>query len=706
MYKNVCFKKFLILLGKCECNRPFVGPFCEGVSVALVTNDIERKHVGESIIRLAKFLIQSGYTVTLVFVTHPKCLDCKWSQNLKKQIGINNVVVVDELQGGVAEVNLYQDSPEMQISYKAYKWLLEHQSEFSIIHFHDRDGIGYYTTLAKKLGIGFGNVELITLAFGTRWFEYYIKSKFPTQEHDLIVQDMETQSLQRSDIVISYSKFYLDWLEKYQNCKLSKNVNVIPQVIDPNLVVPRSIELSETHELESFRNSHNIYQDDEIRKIKELVLVGFDSKDFPIFARIVTDLTKDNPDIKIPITFLFEVSSDQELDIQSQRKIFKNLHGTVKTFNNRQEWIDYMKREGRVAIFTSHIDSLIITELISNKILFLVVNVREISEMINHSNLFEPNQQSLLKTLKDALHGVKLPQYRQSAVEVSISWWNLYERILDKMKFPEKSNILDQHLISRVSVIIKSTASNENLLPLLDSLLSQTYKNMEIIVYIEGTETEKHKSLIEIRDTFKSEQIPLKTIYQDDIAPMQAASSAWNTAAKYATSKYLLFIDGSHIIAKPEMLQTFVSIAEYSMLDVLSDFSDIISNDDTPPEQFTRLIFLGNSSNAGVFVNLFGSDGILFVRKKTFQELSGFLQNDACELWDFYARVSQTTHKYACIPESLHYTKRSTSPTSRVAKNNAKMCSDTVISHYMTSVSQNMKGILIYSLGRYHLQAH
>jgi hypothetical protein len=47
------------------------------------------------------------------------------------------------------------------VSYHAYVWLKEHQHEFDIVHFPECQGLGFYSLLAKRQGLAFGDTIFV-----------------------------------------------------------------------------------------------------------------------------------------------------------------------------------------------------------------------------------------------------------------------------------------------------------------------------------------------------------------------------------------------------------------------------------------------------------------------------------------------------------------------------------------------------------------
>ncbi|MFQ1947824.1 hypothetical protein ACK35A_20645, partial [Aeromonas veronii] len=102
-------------------------------------------------------------------------------------------------------------SKMMKRSYDIMNYFLKSNFSFDKIIFHDYQGIGFYTLLAKKSLLGFKNTEIIVNTHGNLRLSSYFGKKPVCDSDDLITMHLETKSVELADTVISPSKFYLDW---------------------------------------------------------------------------------------------------------------------------------------------------------------------------------------------------------------------------------------------------------------------------------------------------------------------------------------------------------------------------------------------------------------------------------------------------------------------------------------------------------------
>lgn len=110
-----------------------------------------------------------------------------------------------------------------------------------------------------------------------------------------------------------------------------------------------------------------------------------------------------------------------------------------------------------------------------------------------------------------------------------------------------------------VSVIIPAYNIEDYIGRCLDSVISQTYKNLEIIVVDDGSRD--HTG--EILDNYAKKDRRIKVIHKEN----GGVSSARNKGIKAAEGDYIGFIDGDDLI-EPEMYKTLVDLLEEENADI------------------------------------------------------------------------------------------------------------------------------------------
>lgn len=125
----------------------------------------------------------------------------------------------------------------------------------------------------------------------------------------------------------------------------------------------------------------------------------------------------------------------------------------------------------------------------------------------------------------------------------------------------------------KVSVIIPVYKAQDYLNRCIDSVLQQTYKNLEIILVDDGSPD----SCGEICDSYKKRDQRVTVIHQ----PNSGQSIARNSAIKIATGEYFVFLD-SDDVAPEMMVETLIQTCELKKTDIA--IGDYISFSDTVPQ--------------------------------------------------------------------------------------------------------------------------
>ena len=127
-----------------------------------------------------------------------------------------------------------------------------------------------------------------------------------------------------------------------------------------------------------------------------------------------------------------------------------------------------------------------------------------------------------------------------------------------------------------ISVIIPVYNVEKYLRECIDSVLNQSYQNLEIILVDDGSTD----SSGEICDEYEKQDIRIRVIHQKN----QGLSGARNTGFQNANGEYVYFLDSDDWIV-PEAIKCLVKRAEEESADVV--FFEAFSFEDGKPEQTT-----------------------------------------------------------------------------------------------------------------------
>jgi len=128
-------------------------------------------------------------------------------------------------------------------------------------------------------------------------------------------------------------------------------------------------------------------------------------------------------------------------------------------------------------------------------------------------------------------------------------------RAIKRIKETEKKMETQRSLATApmVSVLVPARDEVENILPCVQSLLSQHYDNFEVIVYDDNSTDGTLDKLLSIQDP------RLKVLKGKDVPPgWMGKNWACHNLAKHAKGDYLIFVDAD-TVAKPSMLPSTMS---------------------------------------------------------------------------------------------------------------------------------------------------
>lgn len=166
-----------------------------------------------------------------------------------------------------------------------------------------------------------------------------------------------------------------------------------------------------------------------------------------------------------------------------------------------------------------------------------------------------------------------------------------------------------------ISVIIPVYNVEQYLCECVDSVINQTYKNLEIILVDDGSTDSSGK----ICDDYAEKDTRITVIHQKN----GGLSEARNTGLSESDGKYIYFLDSDDYIA-PDTLETLIVIAEKDNSDIV--FFDAISFTDPNDFSITQNYIRNNKYTTDKGVNVFRA----MVQKKEFRSAVPllFLQKD------------------------------------------------------------------------------
>ncbi|MBW4599323.1 MAG: glycosyltransferase family 2 protein [Calothrix sp. FI2-JRJ7] len=229
---------------------------------------------------------------------------------------------------------------------------------------------------------------------------------------------------------------------------------------------------------------------------------------------------------------------------------------------------------------------------------------------------------------------------------------------------------------SLVSVIIPAYNAEVFIGRTLESVISQTYKNLEIIVVDDGSQ-DGTASIVESFMEIDSRIVLLKQANA-------GVAAARNLAIAKSSGEFIAPIDADDIWY-PEKIEKQVQclLASHPNVGLVYNWSVLIDEDDVilgqyEPEHYFRFLTAeGNAYPALLYMNIVGNASVPLIRRSCFEKVGGYncqlkQQNaQGCEDWDIYLRIADF-YEYRVVPEFLVAYRQVKGSMSRATKSMAK----------------------------------
>lgn len=538
-----------------------------------------------------------------------------------------------------------------------YRYLKPLQRKIDIIHFHDNNGLSYYSALARFEGLAFPQTRFVVGLHGPEieWAAM-LNGRLPESDISLTLGYLEKRATELADVVVSPSHYMVSYLIKH-GWNLPAHRFVIPNLSDLDL---HSVKFGEEHlepvdELVYFGRL-------EERKGIRIFFEALDimlAQDGSLSIKNITLLGRDRTDTKsgLAVSSLATAAFDA-----LQAKYHINSQLTMQTNLDQHRALHYLSEPGRLAIMPSLADNSpgTVLECIVHAIPFLSSNVGGTSELILPEDrdevLFLPTAKSLAQKLAAALNNHRITHHARPSKDVlraeddfkQLHFWLASQTTMAKEK---------AETVPLVSVIISHYQRPHFLRQLLGSLALQNYINIEVLVIDDGS---ANVTVLEDLERIKG-SIMRPRGWQLYHIPNSYLGEARDFGAFTAKGDYYLFLDDDDVL-KPEAIQTLVEIAQTTRAGTLSSFLAKFAGEDNPLEQPEALRnrqdywFLGQAVGVGLTTNMFGS-GNIFMTKEAFQRVQGFstYRDLGSEDWEIYMKLALNEISHYVVPEALLY---------------------------------------------------
>lgn len=665
-------------LNVCILVSDFVGPVRNG-------------GVGTAYRYLAEFLVEHGHKVTVLYTPGDQCENGTIDDWIRfyRERKINFVPLPDPK----ITVSSGPIGTAARVSYFAYEWLKT--QDFDLVHVSEWQAIGYFSILAKSLGLEFQNTLFCVKASSpTVWGR--LGGGRPLEKHqETMLSYMERRSMELADVAVSGSLHLLRWMLEHGYQLQRDRCYVQPNLMGTNTLAPTDGKPEAGARV----------------PIDEVVFFGRLElrKGLHVFCYAINQLIRSG---KVPkrIVFLGKSSPSfpAEKFIKQQSANWPpELKWEIIAGYNQPQALEFLQRDSRIAVIPSLLEnsSFAIYECLSYGIPFLASDRGGNPELIapqDHENiLFAANPNALSKQLARVLADGALiakPSFDNDRNRENWREWHAalgQNGVITKLgTFPKTKTKKNKNPL--VSVCLAHYERPELVHQAIESLKQQTYENFEVILVDDGSHSKQAKdNLVEIEKDFTARG--WKVVRQENLY----LGASRNTAARNAKGKYLMFMDDDNC-AKQTEIETFVKIAETSSADILTCFSDTFNGLAKPDNKCVvhRLTPIGADLATGMFLNIFG-DSNCFVRRSAFEKIGGFTEDFGVGLDDqeFFARSILLGLKLEVIPESLYFYRLPVGRGLKKMHYNSTAGKMRVLQPYMNAIPSAYRNVLLYAVG-------
>mmetsp|Transcript_7494 Transcript_7494/g.21198 ORF Transcript_7494/g.21198 Transcript_7494/m.21198 type:complete len:807 (+) Transcript_7494:211-2631(+) len=323
-------------------------------------------------------------------------------------------------------------------AFMVYDWL--RQRRFDVVHFPDWQGHGYYSLLAKHLGLDFHRTTMCCMVHGPLYWARTSNSHTLDTPEDIETDFLERGSIRTAEVLISPSHYLINWIgnQTWQLPEFPGAIRTQPYILpheakrvlaavngQSGLVTRGLWERSEVTELCFFGRL-------EVRK------------GIVLFADVLDSLLKLNETApadesvlpaRLKVTFLGSDRNDI-LGTPSRQYIMRRaipwgaaVETTIHTDKDSAAALTFLKGPGRIAVMPSLIENspLSILELMGAGIPFVASTAGGIPELIREDFrpkvLFKPVMADMLAKLSEVFReGALVPSPHYNMDQVERNW--------------------------------------------------------------------------------------------------------------------------------------------------------------------------------------------------------------------------------------------------------------------------------------------
>jgi glycosyltransferase involved in cell wall biosynthesis len=591
---------------------------------------------------------------------------------------------------GIRFVHLPQPPPgpvwyggRKEASLDCLRWLRA-EEPFDVVHSHEWLGLPYYSLIAKRMGLAFQSTTFCVGTHGPMRWSREGEERLAAMREDLVVDFMERRAVALADVVVSPSRFMLEWMAA-DGWQLPARSYVAQNVLElPELGRDRAPGPGDAHGPDARAPAAR----GERPQVNELVFFGrLDRrKGVPFFCDVL-DRLHDRGAFGFDVTFLgssvhFDGKSSEEY-VQSRATAWP-VKPRLLTGLGREEALAYLGGAGRLAVMPARADNLPCTvhECVGLGIPFLATDVGGTAELVSEDDrpyaLCAPDAAAFAERLVEIRTEGQRPARAAVAREAAErQWCGWHSRMVtasiggaaahgaslaaapaDARALPADEPAEAAAPVAAsgepplVSVCIAHYERPAYLAQMLGSLERQTYASFEVIVCDDGSASDAARCrLDELERRMDAHGWTLLR------RPNRGPAAARHGAAEIADGDFLLFLDDDDY-AEPHAIETLVRAAVHSGADALVPVYRSFEGDDEPHERTPVrrwFIPLGPALAPSLIYPEIGGAMIL-VKKDVYFALGGFPRDrDVDEDWEFLLRIVYEGYDLDVVPEPLFW---------------------------------------------------
>ncbi len=528
---------------------------------------------------------------------------------------------------------------------EVYEWL-KRSAPFDVVHFNDFEGMGHYTLLAKRQGLGFQETILCVTVHSPHLYLKQAMQQYVTRVTDMELDFVERRSVELADVLISPSQFMLDWMrsEKW--------------ILPAHCVVQQSLVPPAVHRR---REMGNVPE-----PVTEVVFFGVlqELKGVTLFCDAL-EMYAAAPHPAISVTFLGKDGIIDDMscrDYIARRCASWTLPVRVLTDLGPDDALAYLAGRGRLAVMASRLDNspYVVMECLEHGIPFLASRVGGIPELIHTDDIdrvcYDRSPAVLASLLARVVREGALPaRHRISREDRLQSWLGFYQTIPAHRGQRASPPTADPASLPLVTMCITHFNRAALLEQAVASVVAQDYPNLELVIVDDGsTDPAAIAYLAAVEARAAREQRPWRVVRQEN----RYLGAARNNGARHARGEFVAFLDDDDV-AKPHRISTQVTAAMRTNADIVLSGMDEFTGMEPPVEGEPPVgtwISLGPCVSVGTLQNCFGAVHAM-VRRSSFLALGGFREvvRVGHEDWEFWARAVHAGQRLEMVPEALNW---------------------------------------------------